>query len=683
MGKPFGATLDLAQVTTPSASPASGRQLLYVKSDGNLYTKSNAGVESQVGGGAPPSYTLQYAHMTQSTNQTGVVTSTSTPATFNVVLTATPSALADAANNRFVVQVSAWHEVNFQWRWAANSTGDRKGIIQVNGSTVAGDGRTAIANSNFMGVTNNVTFTGYLNAGDLVTFQVWQSSGGNLDSSTAAADTWCSIASVVPATGVNQPMTLDTTQTVTGAKTFTLPVDTQAVSANLTGTLGRYVGAQASTAPVSGTYAVGDFVTTQNGKVFVCQTAGTPGTWTEVVPSNMMGTNSIQTVTGQKTFTGGPIINTVNLTGNAAIAMTGTGPSSVGGTMQAQAFIPTGLTGAAAASRYVGAVASTAPASGTFALGDFVISQTGKVFVCTSAGTPGTWTDVGGAGGGTSSASYSLSTDYVNTQPTSPTNGVTVFARHRARRLLAAIGPSGLDTSYQPALFTNRVAQLKAVNGATTQQLDGLAVTSITAPTAVSVATTNFYTSMVRQRYASTAVAGNAGGVRSATAQWFLSSTANLGGLFFVCRFGLNATSATNRLFVGMSATTTALSATVDPSTLLNMFGFGCNSAHTTMRFYCNDASGTATMTDLGANFPTQTAATYFYEVRLFAPSGGGLNVYWYAERLNDGLTANGQVTTDLPAVNTLLSAHVNHSNGTTAAAVSTDLQALYIETDN
>lgn len=58
--------------------------------------------------------------------------------------------------------------------------------------------------------------------------------------------------------------------------------------------------------------------------------------------------------------------------------------------------LPLGLTGATAATRYVGATTGGAPASGTFAVGDFVIDQTGKVFVCTVAGTPGTWAQVGG-----------------------------------------------------------------------------------------------------------------------------------------------------------------------------------------------------------------------------------------------------------------------------------------------
>ena len=65
--------------------------------------------------------------------------------------------------------------------------------------------------------------------------------------------------------------------------------------------------------------------------------------------------------------------------------------------------LPLGLTGAVAATRYVGGTASVAPTSGTFAVGDFVITQAGSIYICTSAGSPGTWAAVSGAGasGGT------------------------------------------------------------------------------------------------------------------------------------------------------------------------------------------------------------------------------------------------------------------------------------------
>ena len=41
--------------------------------------------------------------------------------------------------------------------------------------------------------------------------------------------------------------------------------------------------------------------------------------------------------------------------------------------------------------RFVGGVASGAPTSGTFSLGDYAVDQTGALWVCTTAGTPGSW----------------------------------------------------------------------------------------------------------------------------------------------------------------------------------------------------------------------------------------------------------------------------------------------------
>lgn len=55
-----------------------------------------------------------------------------------------------------------------------------------------------------------------------------------------------------------------------------------------------------------------------------------------------------------------------------------------------------GLTGATAAARFVGGTASGAPAAGTFAIGDYVVDQTGALWVCITAGTPGTWKLISG-----------------------------------------------------------------------------------------------------------------------------------------------------------------------------------------------------------------------------------------------------------------------------------------------
>jgi hypothetical protein len=63
-------------------------------------------------------------------------------------------------------------------------------------------------------------------------------------------------------------------------------------------------------------------------------------------------------------------------------------------------FAPSGLPGATAASRYVGGTASGAPASGTFLVGDYAIDESGAIWICTVAGSPGTWTQVGGGSAG-------------------------------------------------------------------------------------------------------------------------------------------------------------------------------------------------------------------------------------------------------------------------------------------
>lgn len=340
--------------------------------------------------------------------------------------------------------------------------------------------------------------------------------------------------------------------------------------------------------------------------------------------------------------------------------------------------------------RHIATPTGNPPAGALFLYG----KSDGKLYTKDSAGVEAAVAGAGG-GGGASGATLDATTDYLDTTPAAPTAGMKIFTRHRARRLPSYIGPSGQDSQLQPALFSNRVGRMLVKNGVTPPTDDGFPWTGIGTAAAVTNASSNFFNSMVRHRWSSTTTAGTACGVRSSSAQWFTSATANMGGMFAVCRFGLQATTATNRLFVGFSATNAALSPTVEPSTLFNQFGFGCDSTHTTMRFMYNDGTGVSTMVDLGANFPTRTAATYFYEFRIFVPSGGGNSVLWSAHRLNDGIVVNGgtavvasgasptPITTDLPAVGTMLAFHANHSNGTTATATAIDVQSIYVETDN
>lgn len=81
-------------------------------------------------------------------------------------------------------------------------------------------------------------------------------------------------------------------------------------------------------------------------------------------------------------------------------AVLAAGNSAPDNPLSAETVAASGLTGATAAMRFVGATTSGAPASGTFAVGDVSIDQSGKIWVCTAAGTPGTWTEIGSSSGG-------------------------------------------------------------------------------------------------------------------------------------------------------------------------------------------------------------------------------------------------------------------------------------------
>jgi hypothetical protein len=140
----------------------------------------------------------------------------------------------------------------------------------------------------------------------------------------------------------------------------------------------KYAGGTASGAPASGTFSTGDWIVTTGGDVWINTSGGTPGTWARV-GNWVFGNNN--TWSGTNAF-------------NAAVS--GSGSITMSNTVSGTALIATGLTGATAASRYVGSTASGSPATGTFVTGDWIVSQNGVMWVCTTGGTPGTWASAGG-----------------------------------------------------------------------------------------------------------------------------------------------------------------------------------------------------------------------------------------------------------------------------------------------
>ena len=94
-----------------------------------------------------------------------------------------------------------------------------------------------------------------------------------------------------------------------------------------------------------------------------------------------------------------------------------------------EAIVATGLPGATAATRYVGGTTNGAPTSGTFAVGDFIVDQTATIWVCTTAGTPGTWW--------TTISNHAV---LRSATATAGKNEVTIFSGSTASQTISAVG---------------------------------------------------------------------------------------------------------------------------------------------------------------------------------------------------------------------------------------------------
>jgi len=131
-------------------------------------------------------------------------------------------------------------------------------------------------------------------------------------------------------------------------------------------------------------------------------------------------------------------------------------------------------------------------------------------------------------------------------------------------------------------------------------------------------------------------------------------------------------------MFCGFS-TATGAPTNVEPNTLTNCVGVGQLSTSNNLHVIFNDGAGTASVIDLGANFPANGNASA-YKVTFIALANGG-SIDYTVERIGTAFSATGTLATDLPANNTLMAVQLWRTNNATLLAVALDLIGLYIET--
>lgn len=274
--------------------------------------------------------------------------------------------------------------------------------------------------------------------------------------------------------------------------------------------------------------------------------------------------------------------------------------------------------------------------------------------------------------------------------PADPTNGIRIFSKALAgRRMPRYVAAKGMGSFLQASIATQKIAHWSAFgnSNAAMSAIGASATTNTGTLTARNVATTNILTRTRRLGFVSAATAGSAAGPRSGSAQWTVGNGSGLGGLFFCAIFNISdaAILAAGRMFIGMRASVAAPT-DVEPSTLTDSFGVGCNSADTNLQI-CYGGSAAQTRIDLGANFPSDTTNTDLYRVCFFSsPSENGI-VYYEVTRLNTGHVATGTLGpgtpgTTLPSNTTLLAPNFYRSNGGNATAVGIDVSQIYIETE-
>lgn len=179
----------------------------------------------------------------------------------------------------------------------------------------------------------------------------------------------------------------------------------------------------------------------------------------------------------------------------------------------------------------------------------------------------------------------------------------------------------------------------------------------------------------------SAAAINSSTGMRGSSANLWRGNAAGLGGFTAVFNFSLSAVDATNsKGFIGVTSTSDLPAASNPSATALAAFGISFDPAQTTWRSITNVAAGTATVADLGANFPVSTNVAY--ELVLFcAPNSA--NIIFSLTNLDTGNNATDTVSSNLPASGTFLAPQAVLNTGAGTSAIAIDVASIYSEVNN
>ncbi len=284
--------------------------------------------------------------------------------------------------------------------------------------------------------------------------------------------------------------------------------------------------------------------------------------------------------------------------------------------------------------------------------------------------------------GGVSQVTGALNFQSITT-PEAPTSGLDLFSRNIAgRRVLAMMGPSGVDTSLQPALFGNRVYLLSTGANAVMSFVGGpthAAVGSVSTPV---LNGSNFISSIAHTQIQSSGAANAVAHQRVSQTMCWRGDQPGLGGWFYRLRFGLKLLPATNKGLFGLVGITSTIAGTIVPSAVANFVGVGWDEGETTFRAWTSRLTSGHSRTDTGI----PVTQGYLYELTTFCGPNDPNEIGWRLDILNPGLEdrAEGTFTdtANMPLTTQFLAHHAWLGNGATASVAQLAFSRLYIETD-
>lgn len=295
---------------------------------------------------------------------------------------------------------------------------------------------------------------------------------------------------------------------------------------------------------------------------------------------------------------------------------------------------------------------------------------------------------IANAGGGDPSAPYQKDT-LVDTEGwvTTPSdNRLRIIAKDTGGRTLPeVIGRYGDRFPLQESIAYNNVSFWQAVGNGTAVTQSGLSTATAGSGVTASIALTNIHTATKRLEYAVTTASATAvAGLRQTTGLYALGNSANdWGGFHFVAIFGPSrgvAADATRRFFAGMTSITAAPT-DVQPSTwAANAIGVGADSTDTEWHIMHRAATGTMTRVNTGITKSVSDNST-MYRLSIFSPNKGGQRAIIRFENLATSEFFEHTITTNLPALTTLLAWQIWTSVGGTSSVIGVSIARVYIST--